>query len=250
MKKIFSRSLFGRRCPSRSWKKRSGKKLKAACLAIGLASAWGGEAEAADLTLRLEVEPVVTLTDAVVFYFNGVTSGDWRFLGTLPEGVTSTFTHTLVPKGPFQPQDFLDTESSLKPGYIVTGLYDDGGQPGVSVSFPDTGPIVAMQTWDEAFAPIDPFDGLFSEADIVSILSVGGVPNDFLNDFARTFDASQGQWFRYLSAPVNTQATLVQFSDATFGGTTTLTAVPEPSSFVLICLASLGFLLIHRRDGR
>ena len=90
MKKFFTRRI------KRGAKSRQSRRgFKFACLALGLVTAWGDEATA-DATLKLEVSPQQTLTNAFVLYGNNVSTGVIRSLGTIPGGQTTTFDHTFI----------------------------------------------------------------------------------------------------------------------------------------------------------
>ena len=210
-------------------------RLKKACLAAGLATAWGGEARA-ELTFEASITPTQTITNAWMYYHQNATSPLWGLsLGTLPANQTSEFLH------PNQLTNFPDsiwTNARFRTGYIIIGLYDEGGAPGVAVSMPNSDAITAGLTWEQYFAR--PSADYRSEADIISDLQQGNAPIDFLNAYAEYFDNSSGSWVRQLATPLGDEATLVGFSTATFLGTAHV-ALPEPSSLTLI-VCTIGVL--------
>jgi hypothetical protein len=239
MKKTFRR--FKRRAASGQGRTRD--RLKQACLAIGLATAWGGEAEAG-LTFEASITPSQTITNAWMYYHQNVTSPLWGLsLGTLPANQTSEFSH---PNQLANYPDSVWTAPNSNTGYIIIGLYDEGGSPGVVVSMPNSHAINANLTWEQFFAR--PTAAYQSEAQIVSELQQGNVPIEFLSEYAQYFDPPSGSWVRELSTPLGKGATLVGFSTATFYGTAHV-ALPEPASLTLI-VCTLGVLGIAARANR
>lgn len=228
-------------------RKRFGR-LKAACLAAGLATAWGGEADA-DVTFRTSITPVKTMTDAVVFYNNGVTSNHFFYLGTLLGGQTSTFEHTLFAS--FEDNVFFDT-SFRSPGYIIAGVYDDAGTPGVSLTLPNDVPIGNGQDWDQTFAAfslLNPTAPVRTEAQFIDTLQNGDAQL-FLESWKDYFEPSIPKRLPILVTHFGEEATIVNFSTATFGGTVTVVPVPEPSSLFLCVCSAAGIFLIARDRRR
>ena len=238
MKISFRRFRLRRSGPSKQL-----ARLKKACLAAGLATAWGGEAHA-DLTFEASITPTQTITNAWMFYHQNVTSPLWGLsLGTLPANQTSQFLH------PNQLTNFPDsiwTSPTATTGYIIIGLYNEGGAPGVVVSMPNGNAISLAQTWEQYFAR--PSSDYRTEAQIVADLQQGNVPTDFLAAYGDYFDASSGNRLRELSTQLGKGATLVGFSTATFLGTAHV-ALPEPATLTLI-VCTFGVLGVAARTNR
>jgi hypothetical protein len=217
------------------------RKLKRACLAAGFATLWGGEAAQA-LDVKLSITPNRTIMDALVYYHTGVTAPILSSLGTLPANQTTTILDSIV--GPFEDEDLLDT-SFFNPGYVIVGRYEESGEPGLIVSFPNDAAIVNGLSWDEVFAHPDPFCRICRFHTEVEILA-GGFSDLFFRSYADYFDQVAQRRQPNMVTYFNNEATLHSFSDATFGGTVLIEAVPEPGSLLLL-VCVLGLLAIEPR---
>lgn len=209
-------------------RKRIRQRLKAAALAIGLATAWGGEA-CAETMVQLEVTPTRTLRDAWVYYANNQSSARFVSLGTLPENTTTTFLHVLNGEFEDRPSKLLPTLSNPNVGYWVIGVYDDGDASGIGVSFREETVVAPGTSWDDVF--------IYDEADIVDSLTT-----EFTRTFGDFVDNYGNPLYRaeaILPTHYGTHSTLVNFSDAEFGGTALATIVPEPSSIILVGTAGV-----------
>jgi hypothetical protein len=231
------------RTKHRRWSRKRKKlaKLKQACLAVGLATAWSGEANA-ELTFTPSITPTQTISNAWIYYHQNATSPlNGISLGILPANQTTTFEH------PNPLSNFPDNVwFSGRSGYVVIGLYDNAGEPSVAVSMPDASAILASQTWEQLFTRPEPF--YYSEAEVVAELQQGNFPSSFMEGNADYFDDASGQWVQKLVTPIGDPATLVGFSTATFLGAAHV-PVPEPSSLVLV-VCSLGVFGVAARTNR
>jgi hypothetical protein len=232
---ISIKSWIARFWPARAWRRTKRARLLNACLALGMATAWTPDAAAT--TLQLSVTPTETLNHAYVSYYTRNSSGQYVFsLGTLPGGQTTLFTHDFpsLPASEFDPSP-PHTAYWHPAGYAVFGLYGSGASTGVALSFPDDSPIVQGATWDTLIKPIngrteqDVIDGLTG----VVGLSLEAFVNGLIN---------------VIKVPYGSQATLVNFSEATFGGTA-LAVVPEPATFALLVMGVGIIVLVDRRKA-
>jgi hypothetical protein len=227
----------------RKWK--SG--VKAGCLALGMATAWGGEASG-DLIAYASITPEQTLTDAYVFFENNVTGGAILSLGTLPSGKTTYLEFEEVPyEGytiAYQPV------GGRRQPYVVIGLYDEGGAPGVAISFPDQTPINEGTSWDEIFNsyPSEYDYANYTEAEVIDILQTAAGTSSWI-DLWWFFTRYGSDYSSPCATEFGHEATLVCFSDATYGGVVTfdVVTVPEPAAWVLFVGLSVTVLL-WRRD--
>jgi hypothetical protein len=225
---------------------------------MGLATAWGGNA-VADATLKLEVSPQQTLTNAFVLYGNNVSTGVIRSLGTILGGETTTFYHSLIvdqiPNCDWvcDPASYVvppgdDSPFNPYPRYALIGLYQGDDGPGITVSFPNNDPIVNMSPWSSLFESSTVSSFNFAESDVIDDLSnvLPNVAFDLLTVYLRS-----GSFIpTSIGTPYGSTAVLVNFSDATFGGAAIATLVPEPASFVLL-IGTVGIALTtyRRRAG-
>ncbi len=209
------------------------RKLKAACLSLGLATAWGVEAQA-DTMVSIDLAPTVSLQDAVVVFGNNVSTATGFYLGDIPYGITTNIVKRFE-SGDWRyefinEREYLVNGSSPNVGYALLAAYDDDGTPGVVVSCPDDGPVVAMQEWADIFWNI-------TEAQALDGLSHGYADTRFGNYYSDIMNTDYG-----------TQATLVSFSTAADVGTITVTVVPEPATWGLVAGAVGIAALARRRD--
>jgi hypothetical protein len=214
--------------------------LKTGCLAIGMATAWGGEARS-EVIFEISVRPTVALTDAWVFYNVNCTSGEMESLGALPANETTVRTQSLTWYTP----DNLWQDGRLLP-YMLVGLYDDGGTPGVVVSFPSGSTMPG--SWTQVFDSSPHSYYNYTEDEVVQ-----GVHTASTDPYGTLF------WFmcdyggRYpdpCATEYNQTSTLVGFSNPFDAGTATVRVVPEPSTYVLLLGAAGIFLLQRRRESQ
>jgi hypothetical protein len=245
MRKFFKR----RRRENNVAKKKRHRKLRTAGLALGLATAWGAETQA-DVTLRLELTPQQTLTNAYVLYNNNVSTGLFKFLGIVPGGQTTVFLHELrdgevLSDWQSQPESY--TSSGNYPAvYSIIALYGSGPETGVTVSFPNDDVVTQGKTWDELFNPAPPFG--YDRADIISDLQTNVPPYEafsLLDDYTK-----YPPYSTLLNTEYGSYATLVNFSTATFGGTALARVLPEPAGWILfVSAAGVACALRRRRDS-
>jgi hypothetical protein len=249
------RKFFPKRRIGLSKRKRHKRPLKAACLSLTLATAWGYEA-AAEVTFKLTIAPEQTLTNAVVFYGNNRTSGALRSLGTIPGGQTSTIFHTLSP-GPrgstpaTEPEYYDPALGSASPYFVIIGLHQGEAGHSAIVSFPNDDPVQLMESWEEIFeSPAISATYHVTEQALIDDLVDGHPlpqnPDVYVADGARRFS----EWYGgipgvangRLSTPFGQSATLVHFSDASFGGIAIVDLIPEPATwFLLVSAAGAAF---------
>lgn len=242
-------------------KSTSNRGLNAACVSLGLATAWGGEA-AADVTFKLTLAPEQTLTNAVVFYGNNRTSGTLQSLGTIPGGQTTTIFQTLSP-GPrgstvaTEPEYYDPALGFATPYYVVIGLHQGESGPRASVSFPNDEPIVSGLNWTETFeSPTIPASLHVAEEELISDLINGHVDPRFPGRFVADAARNLAQWYGgpsfvdgRLSSPYGGHtAVFVDFgSNTSFGGTAVIELVPEPATWCLLVSMAGTFVMSRRR---
>jgi hypothetical protein len=239
-------------------KQRRLRKLRAACLSIGLATAWGADAKA-DVTLKLSITPQHTLTNAIVLYANNVSTGIYRSLGTIPAGQTTTFIHTFLTTdsslASWQPDPNSYTSTPGRPAYYsLIATYQDAPTPGVTISFPNDSPVQNATSWSALFIdppnyPIYPGHD-FSEPNIINDLLTNNPPQlsaGFLYDHnGSPYPPWQGNTIAGTS--YGSQGALINFSDPTSGGTIIVEVVPEPASACLLVTgAGIAAISLRRR---
>jgi hypothetical protein len=233
MRISIERWIARRKRPVRRARKRA--RLFAACLTLGLASAWGPRATA--VTVHLSVTPTQTLTDAYVVYILKNSSSLFPFpLGTIPAGQATIFDTEF----PFlTAEDFspLPLGSFFDPGYVVIGVHGPDENPGFSFAFASDSPITNGDTWETLF---DRSGGEVSEAEVVANYRLQG------GEGAKYW--TQAYW-ELLVVPFGQQSTMIDFSAATFGGTA-IAYVPEPSTWVMACSAAGIFAFGKWRRNR
>ncbi len=205
-------------------------KRATACLAVSLATAWAAPSQAT--TIRLEVSPAQDITNAWVGYlFKNTSSADWFRLGTLPGGQVSEFETEFpgVPESAFVNGPPGDPFTSA--GYYLVGVYNEGATNGITASSQDDSPIVNGATWDSTFGQ------RFGSNDEQEVA-------DRLAFWVINFQMSATKVL------YGTEAVLVNYSTAAFGGTAIATIVPEPATWTLLVMGA-GFCLIYarRRSG-
>lgn len=233
------------------------QKITKACLSIGLASAWAAAPSEADVTFVGSVTPTVDIDNAVIYYGNNVSTAGVAQLGSLTAGVTTEFTHTFFTDD-LRPNsaDWVTDPNSyegdsnpafifgrLQPGYAFVGTYDDGGNLGVVVSFPDDSPIVAGSTFEETFntdSSFDPTEQQFLDA-LLAVPSAFTLEDSFFLDINSLIQGVQD----LILTPYGLETNLIAFSTAGPAGTITI-VVPEPASIGVV-LCGAGSLLLRGR---
>jgi len=219
--RIAIREWFRSRFGVQEKRRRNRKRLKqtAACLTIGLATAWGGSADAA--LVKVVMTPEETLTNAYgVIYHRNSSSGRLVSLGTTIGGTTSVLFFDFAQE---TPQDFAGLS------YTVLGLYEGDDGPSVAVSFPNNGPILSGSVWEDLFG------GIARKSSMIDELMRGRSIVPFVNTTTRMTGTQYGS-----------EATIINFSQASFGGVVTISIVPEPGSFVLLT-SGVGLVALPRR---
>jgi hypothetical protein len=210
--------------------------LKAGCLALGMATAWGAEArgEMSGLAYaEIVAAPTQTLTDAYVFYNNNVTQGWMWSLGEFPANDITTL---------YQCVGNLNAFAEIngeRPSYVVVGLSQVGGVESVVLSFPNADAL--QMQWDDLFGPNGGSYYTYEESYVINALHNpgSGALEQFLNDIS--YDPCRTQY--------NHEATLVGFTNGApaSSGTVLVNIVPEPASWILL-IGAAGSLLFWRRD--
>jgi hypothetical protein len=214
--------------------------LKAGCLALGMATAWGGEARG-DVTFEIAAMPNVSITEAFIYYGMNSSGGAVLSLGDLQAGVLTKRYQTFG----YDIDEFTHGYGELHP-YVVVGLYNNGGNEGVAITFPNDNAITNNLSWSDIFeSPSTPEYYRYTEAEVIdrihtaSTLSIWPLENvlDYYGAYAN----------KPCATLYNQQSVLTCFSDATFGGFVTVSVVPEPAAWILL-IGAAGSLLFWRRD--
>ncbi len=220
------------------------RKLKIAALTLGLATAWGGSAEAGT-TFNATATATITLANSAY------TVSDL--------GASSTSTVTLTVTGI---SDVPEGQSASGSSSIIQNIgvgqgngYYYVGTTGTDLvlSFPNGGDGVIGQFWGALF--IDGEGNGITEGQILQQLEStplrNGVPLD-PNSPLGILDRDYGNLLR---TSFGEEATLVAFTNNAAGpnhgiaaGVTTVDAVPEPASFAIIATAAGMILLSGRRS--
>lgn len=218
------------------------RRAKAAALAVGLATAWGGEASA-DVIMRLDVTPTRTLSNTYVYYANNISTASIRSLGVLPANQTTTFTHILNEQYDKKPEYLVPTPSYPRVGYWVIGVFEEGDTPSISVSFPSDSPITSGAQWSDIFGQQD-------ELQLANFLMWSFDSESFLNsNFVAGYGNPGYKPNAILPTHYGEYGTLVNFSTAAFGGTVLATIVPEPTSIVLASAAGVFLMGVCLKRG-
>lgn len=170
----------------------------------------------------------------------------WVLTGVLTEGsINGTVTQVFIGNVPSGINDYKFYVSGTPNVYTVMGLYD-------SVN---NGVTVAMQnvpygiSWDNYFHPeyfTDWIDA--TEASVASHLKVLDTDRPYwLEDFYCNYQIASQYGFGGIGGPE--ALALVNFSDATLGGSTygSVVRTPEPATMFLLCLGLLGLAGIRRK---
>jgi hypothetical protein len=240
----------------RRFRKRQAKRVRALCLSVGLATAWGGTQQAdADITFDVSIESQVTLSKAYVSFGNNISTPVVIPLGRIEAGVPFHSQITLT-DNPYQwqadpsiyelitPSPYYDYHD---PRWTILALYGNDSVDGVAMAFRDSLPISDGTTFEDVFTL--EWDS-FSEEEIIDLLESGdGDKIDSILYFVTDVRGNRAP-LRYISIPLYGETgVLTTFSTAGFGGNATVSIVPELGS-LLYCLifASLGIsiFLMHR----
>jgi hypothetical protein len=215
--------------------------LQAGCLALGMATAWGGETRG-DVISLVSITPTTTISKAFLYYGNNISTADIMSLGTLSAGQTTTFSHT-----EFYWEDYANAYTEVnghRPLYVLIGLYGDENNPGVAISFPSADPVTIPKQWSQIFETTKKDYWDYSEAEVIDCVNQGTV-GDFLYVYG------DNHYGLFDPPPCGTEygheGKIVCFSNPTLGGVVTVDVVPEPAAWVLLVTASSA-LLFWRRD--
>ena len=227
----------------RKKKSKNGRKwrrgVQAGCLALGMATAWGGEARGS-MYLNIAADATQTIDNVYVLYGIGYSGQGLQSLGTLPIG-HSTFALE-VPDG------------SYRPYYTMIGLLPEGASTGVAVSFPN--PVTMPASWADVFesGPISYYNR--SEAEVVGYVeNASNNPYPLLGFLSHYGDPTFGLDNPPLATELGQTATLVGFSAPSAVGSVTVdigsqplqASVPEPATWILF-VGMAGSVLFWRRD--
>ncbi|MBN2023822.1 MAG: PEP-CTERM sorting domain-containing protein [Pirellulales bacterium] len=214
--------------------------LQAGCLALGMATAWGGEAHG-DTLFQIAVTPSTDIRNAYVYYGSNTSGRLMTSLGTLLANETTIFLQTHWA----DPEDFKSPEGHADPAYALIGLYGDVNDPGIAISFPNDVPIRDHRTWASYFETTGFPAWDTSESEVIWKFdqAIGG-----FDGYVETFIGIYGSHTSDpCGIPYGQTGTIVCFSDAQYGGVITVTPVPEPAAWILLVTAT-GALLFWRRD--
>jgi hypothetical protein len=211
--------------------------LKAACLAVGLVTAWGGQANAGPSQstnqIQLTITPSNNLTHVFFIYGGNGTTLQVLSVTPLPDLVGGTSTTDTISVGtvPFRPA-----------GYTIIGLYDETNKLlSIGMSPTEANRIAGTTSFSNEFMVFGTSPPvLYSESDIASLL--------LSNDTAGLTSFIGRAFNGFMEIPVGGSGELVNFSNAANGGSMTADfVVPEPSPFFLASIGALALLTAHRR---
>jgi hypothetical protein len=209
------------------------KSLKAACLAVGLATAWGGQTDAGVVPpseeIQLTINPSNNLSHVYFFYATNATGlGSANTLTALPNltaGVSTTETFFATPAG-----NYLDPLRF----YGVVGLYDETNKLiTLSMTSVEAGNVIGTRDFSTEFSG-------FTEDSLATAL----LSNDTFTITTFFWEYEAG---RATDIPIGTSGQLVNFSLGSDGGSLSATIVPEPSPALLVSAAALAIFAFHRR---
>lgn len=223
----------------RRFRKRQAKRVRALCLSVGLATAWGGTQQAdADITFDVSIESQVTLNNAYIFFGNNVSSPVIVPIGVIPANQLSSMQITLTDSSYTWQADPSIYEVVVPPPRFglyfdprwgVLAEYDEDGVKGVALVLADDESIIKGSQFDSLFnRPGFPY----VESSVIHYLET--------SDFDQLINFSNYLLILGISNPdVQTplygqEGILVAFSDASFAGAVTVSIVPEASSFVML----------------
>ena len=239
-RKSIKKSLERRRRLNRS------RRLKAAAVTLGLATAWGN-AGADAATINSTATVTLSVSDATAF---SISDGN---------GATATATATITIEGLVAPpgggNSGLSTISNLPfdlsadDGYFLVGV---AGQDLV-LSFPEGGASAIGEFWGSLF--IDPVRGGVTEGEILQQLASGSFAAGETLDPKSPLGLLVGEYADLLRTPLGEESTLVAFTNnaaginnGEFAGVFTQSIVPEPMSAAML-ISGAGLVLAVRRRG-
>ena len=114
----------------------------AAILTLGLATAWGADAEATDIRLQIRLTEAISRPYALYYNLNGSYTAFFALGDSVPGGVTIEFHHEL----PWEPSQFR--------GFGLVGLHGPVGSQGVTLALPDDSLIAGGGTWESFITEI------------------------------------------------------------------------------------------------
>jgi PEP-CTERM motif len=208
-----------------------------ACLAVGLAAAWTGRSSAATPVydnLTLNATPSVNLYDAYYFYsgytyVNSVRQTTWTLtpLGNLTGGVNNTINFSALEPGG-DPSTFV---------YSLVGVYDLGNQlVTVGVNSAEAANLTATPvSFSSAFI------GPYTEAVVATAVMNGDIVN--LDRFFLSIPN-----YNAMTSPLGESGEFFNFSNASPGGTFTVSASPEPATLSVLGLGVMGLFFGRRRS--
>jgi hypothetical protein len=211
------------------------KKLKAACLAAGLATAWGGsQAEATTYLVDGYVQPAQALKGVYVgtYFWNASPSwSSWKLVSmsiAANEKIDFSFT-----------TEGADLYPGTKPSYWVLGVYDET-QKGVSVGFNSSNaPDAVGKQWEDYF----PFWYVTETITADALLDPDG-PDEIASRFDEFSSLVPRYGLSHCGAALGDAMLFVNFSTGTLGGGdiyADYTIIPEPSS---IGMAGMVIMLV------
>jgi hypothetical protein len=229
-----------------------GKKSKvvgSTCLAVGLLCSWD-TAQAAQFTFTGSITPTHDLTDIYFVCSIGACQGGGTFASeiaaSMPANVSTPFSVTIngVPNGLRNPGDPLN--------FTIASVYDPVNG-GVSVAY-DSNQAAALLAaspapdWNGDFLPATNGNGSvyfqsvnISEADVATGLENGTFDSVLIGEYPGLAPLT-------VTPPQLANFTLVDFSDASNGGTGTIVeTVPEPAILVNLIPAAAAIMLKRRR---
>jgi hypothetical protein len=201
--------------------------LRTACLAVGLATAWGSPAGAQSNEIQLTISPSNNLTH--VYFIYGVDRTSLNPSGVVP--LPDVAAGTVATDTFFVPSDNSDA-------FTLLAVYDETNNL-LTFAFPNPAAptIMARGDFNTQFAP-------YMETSIATALMSGDAATftHFVtfNDFDPLFFDDPGYDI----------GTLINFSGATDGGSILGEIIPEPSPILLVGFGMLAILAFHAGHRR
>jgi hypothetical protein len=204
------------------------KALKTACLAVGLATAWGSPANAGPSQstdeVQLTISPSNNLTHVYFLYGVG---------GTTPSNISAIPLPDIV--GGITTTDTFSAANISSPAYAVMGLYDE------------TNKLLTLSLYSGEAQNIN---GNADFSDVFSPFTENTIATALLSNDTATLVNFIGQ-ADFWTVGFGSSADLINFSNASDGGSVfAAIIVPEPSSSLLVGFGALAILTLHRKRGR
>lgn len=246
-------------CASR--KKAMRSNLGKTAIAVGLLCTWDTPSVNADsYAFEGSITPAQTLSNAYFIFATGFCNSvvyAHKLADAIPGGVTTPLSFVMEMDAGQRHDSTLEPYGEFQ---TIFAIYDDAND-GVSIAYNSTAASkilaeIPVPEWTGSTLPIylSNVDDVGSknvgvtESQIATLLRTGGITNwgggfDFFWDFPVLSPP------RMANHPSVSDFTLVNFSPATNGGSLTLSevAIPEPSSGILIAIASLFRRLLPKR---